>query len=70
MLEVMDKLPKKRSFFSDSNAEKEDAGSRTHQEFYCEGQNVSDQNVKEEQDFATMKEKKTSHFFANYNTFF
>jgi hypothetical protein len=70
MLEVMDRLLKKRNFFSGNSMEKEDAG-RRHEEFYCEGQRVSGHDdVREEQDLVIMKEKRRSRFFANYNMFF
>jgi hypothetical protein len=71
MLEVMDRLFKKRNFFSGNNMEKEDTGPRKHEEFYYEGQHVSNHdNVKEEQNPVVMKEKRTSQFFAHYNMFF
>ena len=71
MLEVMDKLFKKRSFFSGNTTEKSDANPQMHQEIYYEGQNTNGQNVvKEEQEEVIMKEKKKGRFFANYNMFF
>jgi hypothetical protein len=69
MLKIMDKLFINRGFFSGSISEKKDAKSQMHQEFYSEGQHVSGQNVREEQD-VIMKEKKKGRFFANYNRFF
>lgn len=65
----MDKLFKKRGFFSGNISEKNDAKSQMHQEFYSEGQHVNGQNVKEEQE-VIMNEKKKGRFFANYNMFF
>ncbi|MDR0743502.1 MAG: hypothetical protein LBF05_03995 [Tannerella sp.] len=65
----MDKLFKKRNFFSDNITEKSDAKPQMHQEIYYEGQNISGRNVKEEQD-VIMNEKKKGRFFANYNMFF
>lgn len=67
----MDKLFKKRSFFSGNTTEKNDANLQMHQEIYYEGQNTNGQNaVKEEQEEVIMKEKKRGRFFANYNMFF
>jgi hypothetical protein len=68
MLEIMNKPLNKRSFLSGSSMEKEDINSQIHQEFYCEGQNVNDPNVKEEQEDIMTKE--ISCFHAHYNTFF
>jgi hypothetical protein len=72
MLEVMDKLLKRRSFFSDNSTEKGGVCFETHPhlEIYCEGQNVNSQNVKEEHEIVIMKENKKNRFFANYNMFF
>jgi hypothetical protein len=70
MLGVMDILLRKRIFFSGNSKEKEDTGFRGYQEFYCEGQNVNDHNVREEHGFVIMKENRISRFFANYNMFF
>jgi hypothetical protein len=66
----MDKLLKKRDFFSGNTTEKSDAKPQLHQEIYYEGQNTNGQNVKEEQEEVIMKEKKKGRFFANYNMFF
>jgi hypothetical protein len=70
MLEIMDKPLNKKDFFSGSSMEKKGVNSQAHQEFYYEGQNVNAQNVKEEQEFLIMKEKRIKCFHAHYNTFF
>lgn len=68
----MDKLLNRRGFFFGNSTEKDDAGFGTHpyREIYCEGQDVNSQNTKEEQDVATMREKRKNRFVANYNMFF
>ncbi len=65
----MDKLVKKTVFFSGNTPEKKDTKPQTHQDFFSEGQDVNDPNVKEEQEMTT-KEKNKRHFVANYNMFF
>ncbi|MDR1224730.1 MAG: hypothetical protein LBL07_17920 [Tannerella sp.] len=66
----MNKPLNKRDFFSGSITEKKGVNSQAHQEFYCEGQSENASNVKEEQEYIIMKEKRIKCFHAHYNTFF